>query len=200
MESTPRPAVSIVIPTHSEERWDVAGPHRRLRQVADRTRPPRSSSWSTTTRRCTARARRDLAGVTVLENAYAQGVSGNRNTGAFHTQTSLIAFLDDDIDRRPRLAGPPGRAVHRPDGGRHRRRHQPRLGGHRAALDARRVPLGGRRLVRRHAHRPPRRSATCGRPAWSSAARRSSRSAASGSASASSAARTAPRTPSCACG
>nr|BFE71393.1 hypothetical protein GCM10020092_046940 [Actinoplanes digitatis] len=47
------------------------------------------------------RARRDLGGVTVLENLYAQGVSGNRNTGAFHTSTSLIAFLDDDTVADP---------------------------------------------------------------------------------------------------
>ena len=42
------------------------------------------------------RIRRDVPGVTVLENRYAKGVSGNRNTGAFHTTTELIAFLDDD--------------------------------------------------------------------------------------------------------
>ena len=47
------------------------------------------------------RARRDLSGVTVLENLYAQGVSGNRNTGAFHTRTPLIAFLDDDTIAEP---------------------------------------------------------------------------------------------------
>jgi len=47
------------------------------------------------------RIRRDLAGVTVLENAYAHGVSGNRNTGAFTAGTSLIAFLDDDTIADP---------------------------------------------------------------------------------------------------
>jgi GT2 family glycosyltransferase len=32
---------------------------------------------------------------------YARGVSGNRNTGAFHTRTPLIAFLDDDTSAEP---------------------------------------------------------------------------------------------------
>jgi GT2 family glycosyltransferase len=95
VETTPRPAVTIVVPTHSEERW-----HSLVRTVAS----ARSQS-------CTPaevivvvdhnpelyrRIRRDLAGITVLENAYAKGVSGNRNTGAFQARTSLIAFLDDD--------------------------------------------------------------------------------------------------------
>jgi glucosyl-dolichyl phosphate glucuronosyltransferase len=47
------------------------------------------------------RTRRDLNGVTVLANAYARGASGTRNTGAFHTGTPLIAFLDDDTVASP---------------------------------------------------------------------------------------------------
>jgi GT2 family glycosyltransferase len=95
VEYTPRPAVSIVIPTHSEQRW-----HALVRTVAS----ARSQTYTPAevvvvvdhNPALFRRARRDLAGVTVLENRYARGVSGNRNTGAFHTGTSLIAFLDDD--------------------------------------------------------------------------------------------------------
>ena len=100
MESTPRPAVSIVIPTHSEQRW-----HALVRTVAS----ARSQTYAPAevvvvvdhNPALFRRARRDLAGVTVLENRYARGVSGNRNTGAFHTGTSLIAFLDDDTVAAP---------------------------------------------------------------------------------------------------
>jgi GT2 family glycosyltransferase len=100
VESTPRPAVSIVIPTHSEQRW-----HALVRTVAS----ARSQTYAPAevvvvvdhNPALFRRARRDLAGVTVLENRYARGVSGNRNTGAFHTGTSLIAFLDDDTVAAP---------------------------------------------------------------------------------------------------
>jgi GT2 family glycosyltransferase len=47
------------------------------------------------------RTRRELTGVTVLANAFQPGVSGNRNTGAFHTATPLIAMLDGDAQARP---------------------------------------------------------------------------------------------------
>ena len=100
MRSTPRPAVSIVIPTHSEKRWNAL-----VRTVAS----ARSQTYAPAeivvvvdhNPALFRRARRDLGGVTVLENVYAQGVSGNRNTGAFHTRTSLIAFLDDDTVASP---------------------------------------------------------------------------------------------------
>ena len=90
-----RPSVSIVIPTHSEKRWSLL-----VRTIAS----AKSQEYPANEIVVVVdhnpdlyrRARRDLAGVTVLENLYAQGVSGNRNTGAFHTHTPLIAFLDDD--------------------------------------------------------------------------------------------------------
>jgi glucosyl-dolichyl phosphate glucuronosyltransferase len=100
VESPARPAVSIVIPTHSEKRW-----HLLARTVA----AARSQTYDVAevivvvdhNPALYRRARRDLAGATVLENLYAQGVSGNRNTGAFHTHTPLIAFLDDDTLAAP---------------------------------------------------------------------------------------------------
>ncbi|MGA5299022.1 glycosyltransferase family 2 protein [Nucisporomicrobium flavum] len=104
MEPTPRPAVSIVIPTHTEQRWASL-----VRTVA----AARSQAYTPAeivvvvdhNPALYRRARRDLGGVTVLENLYDQGVSGNRNTGAFHTSTSLIAFLDDDVVMGPDWLG-----------------------------------------------------------------------------------------------
>jgi GT2 family glycosyltransferase len=95
VESTPRLAVSIVIPTHSEQRWTSL-----VRTVNSAKAQGHTAAEIVVVvdhnSALYRRARRDLAGVTVLENVYAQGVSGNRNTGAFHTRTPLIAFLDDD--------------------------------------------------------------------------------------------------------
>jgi GT2 family glycosyltransferase len=47
------------------------------------------------------RARRELAGVAVVPNVLASGASGNRNTGIAHTDTPLVALLDDDARARP---------------------------------------------------------------------------------------------------
>jgi GT2 family glycosyltransferase len=95
VETTASTAVSIVIPTHSEQRWSQL-----VRTVAAaRSQVHTPAEIIVVVDHNPAfyrRVRRDLAGVTVLENLYAQGVSGNRNTGAFHTRTPLIAFLDDD--------------------------------------------------------------------------------------------------------
>jgi GT2 family glycosyltransferase len=89
------PAVSIVIPTHSEKRWHQIA---RIVAVARAQRYEAAEIVVVVDHNPALyrRARRELIGVTVLENLYAQGVSGNRNTGAFHTHTPLIAFLDDD--------------------------------------------------------------------------------------------------------
>lgn len=101
---THRPSVSIVIPTHTEDRWSSL-----VRTVACAKSqiytPAEIVVVVDHNPALYRRARRDLAGVTVLENAYAQGVSGNRNTGAFHTHTALIAFMDDDVISEPDWLG-----------------------------------------------------------------------------------------------
>ncbi|GAA1611059.1 glycosyltransferase family 2 protein [Actinoplanes couchii] len=100
MEPTGISDVSIVIPTHSEKRWasltrTIASAHAQTHQadevvvVVDHN--PEMA----------ARVKLEFPGVTVLENAYARGASGNRNTGAFHTRTAFIAFLDDDTVASP---------------------------------------------------------------------------------------------------
>jgi GT2 family glycosyltransferase len=99
-----RPEVSIVIPTHTEQRWASL-----VRTVAcaksQLYTPAEIVVVVDHNPALYRRARRDLAGVTVLENRYAQGVSGNRNTGAFHTHTALIAFMDDDVIAEPDWLG-----------------------------------------------------------------------------------------------
>ncbi len=100
MQTTPRPAVSIVIPCHTEQRW--ASLVRTVAAVKSQHLSPAEVVVVVDHNPALyRRARRDLSGVTVLENLYAQGVSGNRNTGAFHTSTSLIAFVDDDVTMGP---------------------------------------------------------------------------------------------------
>jgi GT2 family glycosyltransferase len=101
---THRPAVSIVIPTHAEDRW--ASLVRTVACAKSQIYTPAEIVVVVDHNPALyRRARRDLAGVTVLENLYAQGVSGNRNTGAFYTHTALIAFMDDDVISEPDWLG-----------------------------------------------------------------------------------------------
>jgi len=47
------------------------------------------------------RARRDLDGVVVVDNAEERGLSGARNTGIRATQGDVVAFMDDDAMAEP---------------------------------------------------------------------------------------------------
>jgi GT2 family glycosyltransferase len=95
------PRVSVIIPCHTEKRW---------KQLADAVesilaQEPRPASVVVVVDHnedLYERASRELTGVTVLRNRYPErGVSGNRNTGAFYTDTPLIALLDDDARAQP---------------------------------------------------------------------------------------------------
>ena len=104
MSNIPDTAVSIVIPTHSELRW------KSLSRTVASARAQRSAVAEIVVvvdhnPALYRRAVRELTGVTVLENVYARGASGTRNTGAFHTRTPLIAFLDDDTVADPEWLG-----------------------------------------------------------------------------------------------
>ena len=98
------PSVTIVIPTHSEKRW-----HSLVRTVQSvRAQEYVPAEVIVVVDHNTAllrRARAELTGVKVLENEYVRGASGNRNTGAFHAETDLIAFLDDDTTACPNWLG-----------------------------------------------------------------------------------------------
>jgi glucosyl-dolichyl phosphate glucuronosyltransferase len=95
------PAVTIVIPAHADTRW-----HSLVRTIASaRSQTLIPAEIVVVVDHNTAlfrRVRRDIGGITVLESSYGPGVAGARNTGAFHAQTSLVAFLDDDTSADPR--------------------------------------------------------------------------------------------------
>src|SRR3982751_2595003 len=98
------PTVSVVIPCHSEERWTCLA-DAIASAGAQHLAPAEIVVVVDHNPRLYHRIRRELPGITVLENRYAKGVSGNRNTGAFHTTTELIAFLDDDATADPEWLG-----------------------------------------------------------------------------------------------
>ncbi|GGN75850.1 glycosyl transferase family 2 [Actinoplanes lobatus] len=100
MEHNSSSDVSIVIPTHSEKRW--ASLTRTITSAQAQTYPAAEIVVVVDHNPEMAhRVKLTFPGVTVLENAYARGASGNRNTGAFHTRTPFIAFLDDDTVASP---------------------------------------------------------------------------------------------------
>jgi glycosyltransferase involved in cell wall biosynthesis len=93
--------VGVVIPCHTEKRWPqlsaaVAS------VLAQRPRPAEVVVVVDHNEALYERASRLLSGVTVLRNGYPQrGVSGTRNTGAFHLDTEVVALLDDDAYAHP---------------------------------------------------------------------------------------------------
>jgi GT2 family glycosyltransferase len=91
-------SVAIVIPCHSDDRWDsLLG----AVKSAHAQHPAEVIVVVDHNPKLHARLRDTVTGVTVLENQYTRGVSGNRNTGAEHAGTDLVAFLDDDIAAGP---------------------------------------------------------------------------------------------------
>jgi GT2 family glycosyltransferase len=97
---SPQTAVSVVIPCHTERSWDLLT--RAVASVRRQSSPPAQIVVAVDHNpTLSARARQQLSGVTVLDNQYQPGASGNRNTGASHTRTPIITFLDGDIDADP---------------------------------------------------------------------------------------------------
>jgi GT2 family glycosyltransferase len=93
-------ATSVVISTHDERRWPLL--MTALRSARSQSPAPASVVVSVDHNPALVRrARRELPGVTVVENRYARGVSGTRNTGVAHTDTPLVALLDDDTVAHP---------------------------------------------------------------------------------------------------
>ncbi|MFV2098604.1 glycosyltransferase family 2 protein [Micromonospora sp. LOL_014] len=96
----PRPTVSVVVPTHHPDR--LAGLRTAVESVRRQDLEPAEIIVVVDHHPALAdRIRRELPAVTVLDNAYQRGVSGNRNTGARHARTDLVVFLDDDVVAHP---------------------------------------------------------------------------------------------------
>jgi GT2 family glycosyltransferase len=92
--------VSLVIACHDENRWSqlLAAVESAARQQP----PPESIVVSVDhAPKLYKRLTRELPDVTVVENRFSQGASGNRNSGVLATSTPFIAFLDDDARARP---------------------------------------------------------------------------------------------------
>lgn len=88
-------SVSVIVAAHTLDRWDdiVAG----ATALAQQTVAPREVVLVVDhNRELYERARRELSGVTVLENPRTAGASGARNTGIAHASGAVIAFVDDD--------------------------------------------------------------------------------------------------------
>ena len=95
---------SVVIPTHTERRWAS------LQRTVDSAQQQKTSPAEIIVvvdhnPDLFERAKAEFPGVTVLENTSLRGASGNRNTGAFHSRSELIAFLDDDTVAHPTWLG-----------------------------------------------------------------------------------------------
>ncbi len=88
--------VSLVVPSHDDKRFETLASVVRAaqRQTVAPTEIVVVVDHNETLYQL---ASRELDAVTVLRNRYDRGVSGNRNTGAEHTATELVAFLDDDV-------------------------------------------------------------------------------------------------------
>jgi GT2 family glycosyltransferase len=92
------PDTSVVIPCHTERRWDS------LVLAVASVRPERPAEIIVVVDHNPALLRRaveHLTGVTVLANRFQPGASGTRNTGALFAVTPLVAFLDGDARVHP---------------------------------------------------------------------------------------------------
>jgi Glycosyl transferase family 2 len=92
--------VTVVICTYTEARWDQA---RAAVASALSQRPAPAQVLLVVDHNpgLAARARRELAGVTVLESPDEPGLSGARNAGLRAAACPVTVFLDDDAEARP---------------------------------------------------------------------------------------------------
>jgi O-antigen biosynthesis protein len=92
--------VSVVVCAHTELRWNQT--LAAVRSVLDqRPRPAQVLLVVDHNADLAARARRELAGVTVLESNGPKGLSGARNSGLQAATQPITVFLDDDAEARP---------------------------------------------------------------------------------------------------
>lgn len=87
--------ISVVICTHSEERWESV--HAAVASVRDQQRPAVETIVVVDHNRpLYERLVPSLPDATVVENHEPRGLSGGRNTGIAVANSDVIAFLDDD--------------------------------------------------------------------------------------------------------
>src|ERR1700735_4486676 len=92
--------VTLVICCYTERRWEETCAA--VKSVLGQTPEPAEVLLVVDHNPALAdRARRELTGVTVLENDETQGLSGARNTGLRAATQPITAFLDDDAEARP---------------------------------------------------------------------------------------------------
>lgn len=93
------PAASVVICAWSSERWALLA--RAVASVQADAPDAEIVVVSDHNPALAERARRELAGVDVVENADRRGLSGARNTGIRAARGEVVAFLDDDAAVEP---------------------------------------------------------------------------------------------------
>ncbi|HSR85161.1 MAG TPA: glycosyltransferase family 2 protein [Streptosporangiaceae bacterium] len=92
--------VTVVVCAYTERRWDQT--RNAVASVLGQSpRPKQMILVVDHNPELAARARGQLAGITVLENASTPGLSGARNTGLAAATQPVTAFLDDDAEARP---------------------------------------------------------------------------------------------------
>jgi glucosyl-dolichyl phosphate glucuronosyltransferase len=92
---------SVVICAHTLDRWNEL--NRAVVSVRTQTLAPHEIVVVVDNNEALReRAAREITGVTVLANAKIPGLSGARMTGAEHTTSPIIVFLDDDAVADPR--------------------------------------------------------------------------------------------------
>lgn len=95
-----RQTISVVICAYTEARWDDLGAA--VQSVQQQTRPPQEIIVVIDHNPALLeRVRANIAGVVVVENREARGLSGARNSGIAAAQGEVIAFLDEDSTAAP---------------------------------------------------------------------------------------------------
>jgi glycosyltransferase involved in cell wall biosynthesis len=92
--------ISVVICAYADQRWPQLG--EAVDSVRAQSLPPLETIVVVDHNPALlARARGELAGVTVIENEEARGLSGARNSGLRIARGVVVAFLDDDAVAEP---------------------------------------------------------------------------------------------------
>jgi glycosyltransferase involved in cell wall biosynthesis len=90
----------VVIAAYASERWDSL--RAAVDSVAAQARPALETIVVIDHNPALLRrARRELDGVTVIQNTRTRGASGARNSGAAYSRGDIVAFLDDDAEATP---------------------------------------------------------------------------------------------------